>query len=451
MKKFILTVVILQAVLIYSAHCQNEFSKASEDSLLTLLVQKDKTMGSIALMDKGSMIYTRAIGYASVSPEKIESTPNTKYRIGSVSKMFTSTLIFQLIEENKLQLSTTLDRFFTQIPNAEKITIGNLLNHRSGIHNFTMDAAYTSYMTKPRTRSEMVEIISAFASDFEPGTKFVYSNSNYVLLGYIIEDLRKEPYNDALQKFICSKAGLTDTYYGGATDLAKKESYSYMNQGSWQKLPETDMSIPHGAGAIVSTPGDMVRFITALFDGKLVSAESVGTMKTISDGMGRGKGMEMGMGIMKFPYEEKTVYGHAGGIDGFSSLLVYIPDDRVAVSYCSNGTGYSVNDIIVRTLNNYYGRKQKLPQFSIYAVNPEDLDKYLGVYSSPSAPIKLTISKKDDILYGQGTGQPSFPLEASAKDEFKFDAAGIIIVFRPGDNQFDMKQGGQLTTFTREK
>lgn len=342
MKKFILILVVLQVSLIYSAFCQSGFSKAHEDSLLTLLLQKNKAMGSIALMEKGNLVFARAIGYASVSPEKIESTPKSKYRIGSVSKMFTSTLIFQLIEENKIQLSTTLNRFYPQIPNSEKITIGNLLNHRSGIHNFTNDAAYKSYMTKPRTRSEMVEIISASVSDFEPGQKFAYSNSNYVLLGYIVEDIRKAPYNDVLQKYICSKAGLSDTYYGGTTDLAKNETYSFTYSESWNQSPETDMSIPHGAGAIVSTPSDLVRFVTALFDGRLISAESVGTMKTISDGMG--------MGIMKFPYEDKTVYGNGGGIDGFNSLLLYIPEDRVAVSYCSNGMVYSVNDIILRNI-----------------------------------------------------------------------------------------------------
>ncbi len=443
MKKFIFTLVLLQALLIFSAFGQNGFSQAFEDSLLTLLGEKNKAMGSLALMDKGSMIYSRAIGYASVSPEKVLSTPETKYRIGSISKMFTSTLIFQLIEENKLQLTTTLDRFFPQVPNAGKITIGNLLNHRSGIHNLTSDPAYTSYMTKPKTKSEMVEVMSAFSSDFEPGKKFSYSNSNYILLGYIIEELRKAAYNEVLQKYICSKAGLASTYYGSSTDLSKNETYSYTYDRSWNKSPETDMSIPHGAGAVVSTPTDLLRFITALFDGRLISEESLGTMTTITDGMG--------MGIMKLPYEDKTIYGHAGGIDGFNSLLLYIPADRLAVSYCSNGTVYSVNDIILRTLNNYYGKNEKLPQFNVYNVNPGDLDKYLGVYSNPAIPIKLTISKNNGRLYGQGTGQPSFPLEATGKDEFRFDPAGIIIYFKPGDNQFEMNQGGRLNTFTREE
>jgi D-alanyl-D-alanine carboxypeptidase len=225
---------------------QSHFIKAKEDSLLSLLEQNNKAMGSLAVMDKGKIIYARAIGHAGITPEKKVSDEKTRYRIGSISKMFTATLVFQLIEENKLELSATLDKFFPSVRNAEKITIGNLMNHRSGIHNFTNDAAYNTYMTKMKTKSEMIGIISANAPDFEPGDRYEYSNSNYVLLGYIVEDLRKESYENVLQKYICSRAGLSDTHYGGNTDLSKNESYSFRYVEGWVRQPETDMSIPHG-------------------------------------------------------------------------------------------------------------------------------------------------------------------------------------------------------------
>jgi CubicO group peptidase (beta-lactamase class C family) len=216
-----------------------------------------------------------------------------------------------------------------------------------------------------------------------------------------------------------------------------------MYTGGWDKQPETDMSIPQGAGAIVSTPSDLVRFISALFDGKLIRQESLSQMKTISDGMG--------FGIMQFPYEKKTVYGHGGGIDGFSSILVYIPEDRLAVAYCSNGTIYPVNEILLRTLNNFYGKQEKLPEFTVYNADPSTFDQYTGVYTSPGIPIKLTISKNEDRLFGQGEGQPPFPLEPSAKDEFRFDVAGIVIRFMPEKNQLTLNQGGRENLFTREK
>lgn len=441
MKLRILTLLLLFAVN-FSVVGQSSFKKEKADSLMSLLSEKDKAMGSLAAMENGKILYARAIGYREVSPGKLPSNPDTKYRIGSITKMFTSAMLFQLVEEGKLQLSQTLDKFFPAVPNAGKITIGNMMNHRSGIHSFTDDLQYRIYMTQPKTRDEMLGIITATKPDFEPGEKFQYSNSNYVLLGYIVEDLRKMSYNEALQKFICEKSGLKNTYVGSKANTANNESYSFMYTGGWDRQPETDMSIPQGAGAIVSTPSDLVKFISALFDGKLIRLESLNQMKTISDGMG--------FGMMQFPYEQKTVYGHGGGIDGFSSILIYIPEDKLAIAYCSNGTIYSVNDILLRTLNNYYGKQEKLPEFTVYNADPATFDKYTGVYSSSDIPIKLTIKKEGDRLFGQGEGQPPFPLEPSARDEFKFEVAGIVIRFMPDKDQLTLIQGGRESHFTRQ-
>jgi D-alanyl-D-alanine carboxypeptidase len=434
--------VLLLTIFITSANGQQNFSKPSEDSLLTVLEKNNKAMGSLAVMENDKLIYTRAIGFSAASPGKVPSTEKTRYRIGSITKMFTATMIFQLIEENKLELTTTLDKFYPSVKNSANVTIGNMLNHRSGIHSFTDDPAYQTYMTKTHTKSEMVNLISSSPSDFEPGSKLQYSNANYVLLGYIVEDLRKASYESILQKYICSRAGLTDTHLGEKTDLTKNESYSFRFTGGWDKLPETDMSIPQGAGAIISTPSDLVKFITALFEGKLVKTSSLEKMKTINDGMG--------MGMQQLPYESKTVYGHGGGIDGFNSLLMYIPEDRLAIAYCSNGTNYSANDIILHALGNYYGKPLKLPVFDVYAVNPADLNKYPGVYSNPGFPLKLTITVNNGRLFGQGSGQAPFPLEATAKHEFKFDMAGIVIRFDTDSSQLDLVQGGKTISFSRE-
>jgi CubicO group peptidase (beta-lactamase class C family) len=418
------------------------FSKEKEDSLLTLLFEKNKAMGSVAVIDNGNIIYARAIGYRETLPQ-LPSDVNTKYRIGSISKMFTATLVFQLIEQGKVDLSTTLDKFFPSVPNASKITIANLLSHRSGIHNFTNDPQYMTYMLKPMTRDQLVEIISANKADFEPGEKTEYSNSNFVLLGFIVEDLYKKPYSDILQKQICSKADLNNTYYGSKTDLSKNECYSFQFNNEWIKQPETDMSIPHGAGAIVSTPGDLVKFLHALFNGVLVNETSLNSMKTIID-------RSLGMGMMQFPYFDKKVYGHGGSIDGFSSVVCYLPEEKAGFSYISNGTVYSTNDILFRTMNNYFGKYDKLPEFKTFDVKPEDLNQYVGMYACPDIPIKVNIVVKDGKLMGQGSGQPEITLEPVDKDTFKFEQAGIVMVFHPDQNSFILEQGGGKFTFTRE-
>jgi D-alanyl-D-alanine carboxypeptidase len=420
------------------------FNKAKLDSLLDLLAEKNKAMGSLAMSENGNILYTKAIGFSSITPQqKIASNEKTKYRIGSISKMFTATIIFQLIEEGKLDLSTTLDKYFPEIPNAKSITIGNMLSHRSGIHSFTDDSTYLQWSYAPKTHDEIIKIISAGKPEFEPDSKTAYSNSNFVLLGYIVEKICNKPYDEALQERVCTKIGLKDTYYGSKTDISKNESFSYSFGGSWLQQPETDMSIPHGAGAIVSTSSDLVKFIEALFTGKLLSESSLSKMKTITD--------SLGMGMMQFPYEDKTVYGHGGAIDGFNSILCYFPDEKLAFAYCSNGTAYPIKDILLATLSIYFGKPYTLPVFTTFAITPEELDQYLGTYSSAQVLIKITFTKKDGILYGQGTGQPSFPLEATAKHVFKFEMAGVLIIFNPEKNEFLLEQGGGKFTFTKDK
>jgi len=410
-----------------------------------VLAEKNKAMGSVAISKNGTILYSRSVGYSfSAGKDKKSATISTKYRIGSITKMFTATLVFQLIDEGKIQLTTTLGTYFPNIPNADKITIGNLLNHRSGLHNFTDDSTYASWMTTSKTQDEMIALFAQNKPDFYPDEKTAYSNTNYVLLGYIIEKVTKQPYAKVLNKRIVGKARLLNTYYGTKTDVKKEESYSYVYLADWQQQPETDMSIPGGAGAIVSTPIDLTKFIEALFSFKLVSKNSLAQMKTIKD--------RMGMGMFQLPFYDRRAYGHNGSIDGFESTLVYFPEDSLAVSYCTNGEVYPLNSILVGILSIYFKLEgYTIPTFKTLTLATEELDKYAGLYSSTQIPLKITIFKNNTTLLAQATGQSAFPLEATQKDKFIFDQAGIVIEFNPPKNEFILKQGGGTYLFTKEK
>jgi D-alanyl-D-alanine carboxypeptidase len=413
-------------------------NKPKLDSLFNVLAQNNKAMGSVAISKNGNILYTKAIGYSFITDtEKKLSNESTKYRIGSITKMFTATIIFQLIEEGKTSLNTTLNTYFPNLPNAATITVSNLLNHRSGLHNFTNDPEYMTWMTSPKTEDEMLAVISRSNVDFQPGEKYSYSNSNYVILGYIIEKICKAPYSKVLNDRIISRIGLRNTYYGDKTDIGKNESYSYKWTKGWEKLPETDMSIPGGAGAIVSTPSDLTKFIEALFSNRLISEKSLGTMKTLTDGYG--------MGMIQMPFYERKGYGHGGGIDGFASNLIYFTEDSLALSYCTNGVVYPMNNILLGVLSIYYGKKYSIPQFSSkpgITLNTEDLDKYLGEFSSLQLPLKITVTKNKSTLIIQATGQSAIPLEATEKNKFQFEQAGIEIEFNASGSEFTLKQGG---------
>lgn len=412
------------------------------DKYFKVLEDNNKFMGSVAIFDNGKIVYTNQVGFADVEANKMPDD-NTKYRIGSISKTFTATMVFMAIEKGKLSLDQTIDKYFPDIKNSNKITIANLLNHSSGIHNFTNDKDYLTYNTKPKSRDEMLEIITKKGSDFEPGSKSEYSNSNYVLLSIILEKIYNKSYSDLLNEKIVNPLSLANTYYGGKIDFFKNEANSYIYSGRWMKQPETDMTIPLGAGAIISTPSDLLLFADALFNYKLVNESNINKMKTLKN--------NFGMGLFKFPFYEKSAYGHNGGIDGFTSSLGYFPEEKCGFALTSNGTNYDNNSISIALLSALFDKPYDIPSFEIIEINPQELDKYLGIYSSNNFPLKITISKVDGKLTAQATGQPSFPLEATAKDKFKFDMAGIVMEFDTEKNQMTFKQGGGTYVLTKEK
>lgn len=443
MKIKILSAFLLMLALFTAGYAQ-DFDKAKLDKFLDTLAEKNKAMGSLAIAKDGKILYSRAVGYSQINGnDKNSSTTATKYRIGSISKMFTAVMIFQLVEEGKLKLSDTLDKFYPQVPNASKITIEQLLGHRSGIHSFTSDEDYQAWMMNPKTKDELVSVISKGKPDFEPGAKASYSNANFILLGYIVEKLDGKSYNEALKKRIASKIGLKDTYLGGKTDIKNNETFSYNFEGNWKQSVETDLSIPGGAGALLSTPSDLTKFIQALFDLKLVSQESLNQMKTFKEG-------NIGLGMFQFPLGEKKVYGHTGGIDNFNSALFYMPEEKLTIAYTSNGKVYSPNSIVLGALDIYYNKPFTIPTFETVAVSAEVLDKYVGVYSSAEFPLKINVTREGATLSAQATGQSAFPLEATAADKFKFEAAGIVLEFDAAKNQMKLTQRGRETVFTKE-
>jgi CubicO group peptidase (beta-lactamase class C family) len=441
--KKIFTAILLTGLSFGTAFPQS-VNKSKLDSLFNILAEKNKAMGSLTISKNGTVLYTKAIGYSFISDnEKKPSTNITKYRIGSVSKMFTATMIFQLIDEGKIKLNTTLDTFFPHLPNAKKITIGNLLNHRSGLHNITEHPDYMTWMTQPKTQAEMLAIISKDTVDFQPDEKTYYSNTNYIVLGYIIEKISNRAYSEELNKRITSKIELSDTYFGSKTNVKNNESYSYNYKYKWEQQPETDMSVPGGAGGIVSTPTDLTKFIEALFSLKLVSQNSLAQMKIITEGEG--------MGMEPIPFDSRKGFGFEGTIDGFVSNLAYYQEDSLAVAYCTNGQIYPWPEIWAGVLNIYFGKDYSIPSLNTLSLRAEDLDKYLGIYSNNQIPLKLTISKENLTLIAQAAGQDSFPLEATAEGEFKYYQAGIVLKFNKEKNELTLEQGGGSYLFTKDK
>lgn len=419
------------------------------DNYFSHIENNNHEMGSIAISRNGKIIYQRSMGCQYISSnEKIKATAETKYRIGSITKTFTATLVFQLIEEGKVYLGTTLDRYFPAIPNAKEITIEYLLNHRSGIHNFTEHADIRKWEAKGKTKKEMLTIITGFSPDFSPGEKASYSNSNYVLLGFIIESITGKPYKDVLKEKIISVLGMNDTYYGGKTNILVNESFSYKFKDKWELIPEASMSVPNAAGAIISTPTDLTTFISGLFSGKLLKNHSLIKMTTLTDGFG------LGMGPVS--YRNLFGFGHIGSIDGFTSSLYYLPEDSLAIAYCSNNGSYNSSNIVTNALNIFYsnpsdtaynGSSSRLesvednPSIKVLQTIPSakasSIDSIFGKSSAPySEGSAIGIFRNDSLIYSKGYGPAKY---INAQTVFymgsltpQFTAYSILLLSRKG-------------------
>lgn len=445
MKNKILFVGLLTLALFAAARAQTP-DKAKLDLFFDRLAEKNKAMGSLTIAKDGNVLYTRSIGYSQINgTEKRPVSATTRYHIGSITKMFTSALVFQLVEKGKLKLTDTLDKFFPQIPNARKITIAQILAHRSGIHDSILDKNLRlSAPTDAITKDEMLALIAKGTPDFEPDAKQSYSNSGYLILGLIIEKLTGKSYAEALRTGITAKIGLKDTYTAtGNIDVNKNEALTYMNLGGeWKPIPETHPSLLFSAGAIVSTPNDLAKFIHALFDGKIVSKESLAAMKTIRDGDG--------FGMMEpFTFAGRTFYGHTGGADNYGAWLAYLPEEKLAVTYTTNAKVYPVGNIMSGVLDIYYNKPFQIPAFATIEIPTEVLDKYVGVYSNSEAPVKLTIIREGATLFFQPPGQSAVPLEATAQDKFQIEGA-VVIEFDAAKKQMIIKRRGGERIFTKE-
>ncbi len=444
MKKLFFT--ILLALVSLNFVFAQTFDKAKLDQFFDRLSAKNKAMGSLVIIKNGEMQYARSIGYGEIkSNERKPLTEASRFRIGSITKMFTSAIILQLVEEGKLKLTDTIDQFFPQVPNANKITIKHILGHRSGIPNVRRTQnAQENVNTTPITKEEMLDLIIKATPEFEPDAKHSYSNSGYQVLGFIIEKITGKTYEAALNERIISKIGLENTYLAtGKIDVNKNEALTYMNLGNeWKPVHETHPSILFSAGAIISTPGDMAKFIQALFDGKIISTESLEQMKTMREGEG--------LGMEPFTFAGKTFYGHGGGADNYGSWLAYLPEEKLAIAYTTNAKVYPVANIMKGITDIYYNKPYTIPSFESVVISPEILESYVGVYTNPEAPVKFTITRDGETLFFKPPGESgAIALEATAQNRFQIEGA-LVVEFDAAKKQMTIKRRGGERVFTKE-
>lgn len=362
----LLTLLIITLVTASVALAQDKAQKI--DELLKAYHEYGQLNGSVLVAENGKVIYKKGFGMANMEWE-IPNQPDTKFRIGSVTKQFTAALILQLVEEGKIKLDGKVTDYLPDYrkDTGEKVTVHQLLNHTSGIKSYTsLPGFFANESRNPYSVNDFVKKFASGDLEFEPGSKFSYNNSAYFLLGAIIEKTTGKTYAQVLQERILTPLGMKDTGYDKYAEILKKRAFGYQKlpQG-FENAPYLDMSLPYAAGSLYSTVEDLYKWDQALYEDKIISAESKKLMFT--PGLAKyGYGFFINEQPIGKTQQKTKVIAHSGGINGFNSLLTRFVDQKHLVVILDNvGMGNYHANITNSIANILYGQPYDAPKKSI--------------------------------------------------------------------------------------
>lgn len=404
-------------------------------------VDAKRFMGAVLVARDGKVVLSKGYGSANLEWD-VPNSPSTKFRLGSITKQFTAACILLLEEQGKLNIEDPVKKYMSDAPAAwDKVTIVNLLTHTSGIPNFTGFPDYHSTEAVPTTPEQLVARFRDKPLEFQPGEKFNYSNSGYVLLGYLIEKISQQSYRQFVQEHIFNPLGMKDSGYDSNSEiiLHRASGYEPADRGRIN-AGFIDMSIPFSAGALYSTTEDLLRWEQGLMGGKVLSAASLQKMSTPFKS-------EYAFGLVVHTTNGHKVMEHGGGIEGFNTKLAYYPEDKLTVVVLANLSG-DVPDAIAPNLAALaHGEKFVLPsERKGITVSPAILEQYVGTYElSPNFDIVMTLESGQ--LMTQATGQEKFPLFAESETKFFLKVVEAEVEFFKNEKgevtHIIIHQGGQ--------
>ena len=397
-------------------------------------VTKDNTSGVAVLVARdGKIVFQGGFGLADLA-KKTPITPETKFRIGSISKQFTAAAVLRLAEQGKLAISDPLAKYFPGFPHGRETTLRHLLTHTSGLHSYTDKPEFLGRVTKAIEPGKLIAWFQDDPPDFAPGAGFHYNNSAYFLLGEIVAKVSGKPLGDYLRDEFFTPLGLKDTgiYVNSTPPSGMATGYSFTD-GKLAPALDWDMSWAGGAGALYSTVGDLFRWNEALFGGRVVNADSFKAATTPVELPANVDGMKYGYGLVMFEVKGLPAIGHGGGLNGWSSDLLRVPAQHCTIVILANALppppGLAPG-VISRALAEKVlaDESQKLPQpAEDSSVNPKSFTDYVGRFDYQGAV--MTISVDGDALYSQLTGQQKFRIFPKARDEFFWKVTDAQVVF----------------------
>ncbi len=425
--------------------------KTRLDQVATSYTANNAFMGTVLVTEGDKVLLDKGYGMADLE-WGIANVPEAKFRLGSLTKQFTATLVLLLQQDGKLKIEDPVSKYLPDVPKTwEKITLANLLGHTSGIPSFTDMKEFGTWRMNPHTTDEELALFKDKPLEFEPGSKFAYSNSNFEVLGAVIEKTSGKKYGDMLRERIFEPLGMKDSGLDSDELVLAKRAEGYMPGPKGLQVARSEsMTVPWAAGSIYSTTGDLLKWEHGLFGGKVLNADSLKAMTT------PGKG-DYGMGVFVNTKDGVTIVDHGGGIEGFNTHLGYAPEKQICVVVLSNVNGAAPDGMGGKLLDVVLGKPVALAnERKAQPIAKEELAKFVGVYDL-APTFSLTVAVGADGLTVQGTGQPALPVQyeglkgghsmffatlVDAEIEFVPDASGAIglLVLHQGGHEMPAKR-----------
>ncbi len=422
------------------SNAQTDFEKATRvDLMLRVYTKKNMFSGSVLIAKKGKVLLSKGYGLANTT-STISNFPDTKFKLASVSKQFTAMAIMILQEKGKLSTDDKLTKYIPDYPNGDKITVHHLLTHTSGIPNVTALPIFDSIKDKPHTLEQMIALTKDKALEFEPGSKFDYSNSGYILLTYIIEKASEKKYGDYLKETIFDPLGMKNSGVYPANGVLKNAAIGYTeaNEGLIP-APYIDMTIPAGAGALYSTVEDLFLWDQALYTEKLVKKETMDKIITVYKD-------NYAYGWMVTKYKEHKKVFHSGGIEGFNTVINRFTDDELCIIILKNVDNYQLFNANKIATAIMFGEKFDLPsEHKMIPVDKKIYKTLVGDYELGPGFI-LSITTDGTSIYSQATSQDKFEIYPEADYKYFLKIVDAQLEFNKDDkgniSSLTLHQGG---------
>ncbi|MBM3812915.1 MAG: beta-lactamase family protein [Acidimicrobiia bacterium] len=335
-----------------AALCFAQGLPSKVDELVGAYQKSNKFMGTVLVARDGKVLHAKGYGCANLEHD-VPNKPETKFRLGSITKQFVALAILQLEERGKLQVTDSICLYIGNCPEAWKpVTIHHLLSHTSGIWNFTNDPAYRNQWMLESPPAKTMERFRGKPLEFAPGEKMSYSNSGYILLALILEKASGTGYEEFLQKNIFEPAGMKDSGHDSHSPILKHRATGYWNErGEVRNSAYHDMTIPIGGGDLYSTALDLLRWDQALYSDKLAKPETLEKMFTpVRNNYGYGWMINKQFG--------RKLIAHGGGINGFSTAISRFPDEKALIvvlgNYMNAPAGPVARDVAAILFNEKY-------------------------------------------------------------------------------------------------